>query len=137
MERPPDRVRHRAEAGRVEDLGPGLFGDQPITASSHRRDVTRFRRRVVQGIAQHLDALDDGFRVYDESGPHAGQQCVDRDDVGRVAHELEQQVERQFRQLDDFVAARDALLAVIDDEIADPPNVHFAVATTCPGGVPR
>ena len=78
---------------------------------------------VVQGMAQHLDALDDGFRAYDDPGPHAGQQRVNRDDVGCAAYERKQQIKGQFRQLDDFVASHDELLPLIDDEVTDSPYV--------------
>lgn len=62
-----------------------------------RDHVSGLRGTVAERMAQELDALDDRFRIDDESGPDLLEQVVVGKNVGRRAYEREQQLSKQHR----------------------------------------
>ncbi len=68
--------------------------DRPITAAAHHGDVSRSVGIILKRVAQKLHALADGFRIHDDSGPHALHELIGRDEIGSALQQCEQQVER-------------------------------------------
>jgi len=110
----PDEFRGRARLVEWAHLC-----NQAVAAAPHPFDVAWRVRVIPKSATQQLHALNDRFGGDHKPRPYALVQLVEADEVGRGAHERDEQIERQGLQSDDRSRTPHPPRCKVDTQIID------------------